>query len=80
MKTKDIVTILAVVIVSAIFSYIIASVIFGGEGSENLKAPIVQPISIEFPVPETKDSYFNVDSLNPTKTINIGESENKEPF
>lgn len=80
MKTKDIVTIVAVAIVSAIFSYVIAGFIFGSEGSENLEAPIVQPISTDFPVPEENNPYFNKDSLNPTKTINIGETGNQEPF
>jgi hypothetical protein len=78
MKQKDIVTIVAVAIVSAIFSYIVAGLIFGGEESENLTAPIVQPISSDFP--ELDDRYYNAESLNPTKTINIGDTNNNDPF
>ena len=80
MKSKDIAIIVGVAIVSAIFSYVIAGFVFGGEDSENLSAPIVQTISTDFPVPAADDPYFNSTSLNPTRTINIGETDNNQPF
>lgn len=80
MKQKDIVIIVAVALVSAIFSYVIAGAIFGGEDKENLKAPIVQEISSQFNVPASDDPYINRNSINPTKTITIGEQPVNVPF
>jgi hypothetical protein len=61
-----------VAIVSAIFSYVLAGYIFGGEDAENLEAPIVQEIKAEFTVPEDDSPYYNIKSINPTKVIEIG--------
>lgn len=73
MKSKDIVIIIGVAIVSAIFSYVISNAIFGGpsDTSKLLTAPDVQPITAEFPQPDPR--YFNKESLNPTKDIVIGD-------
>jgi archaellin len=78
MKQKDIIVVVAIAIVSAIFSYVIANFIFGGEKAYKLTAPTVDPISSEFKLPDER--YFNKDSLNPTKDITIGDSNNSAPF
>lgn len=78
MKQKDIIVIVAIAIVSAIFSYVMANFIFGGEKAYKLTAPTVDPISAEFKLPDER--YFNKDSLNPTKDITIGDSSNSAPF
>ena len=78
MKRKDLIIIIGVAVVSAIFSYVIAGYIFGGEKSETLKAPVVQPISAEFP--ETEEYFFNANSINPTQEITIGDETNDQPF
>lgn len=78
MKQKDIAIIIGVAIVSAIFSYVISSALFGGAEKANLTAPKVEPISADFPQPDPR--YFNTNSLNPTKTITIGDSTNTQPF
>ena len=78
MKQKDILIIIGVAIVSAIFSYVISNALFGGGSTANLTAPKVTPISAEFPTPDER--YFNAASLNPTKTITIGDSTNTQPF
>lgn len=80
MKTKDITIIVVVALVSALFSYILAGFVFGGEDKENLKAPVVQPISTEFKAPGSNDPYFNTNSVNPTTNINIGGENNDRPF
>lgn len=80
MKQKDIVIIVAVALVSAIFSYVVAGAVFGSKDKENLKAPIVQPISSQFSIPATDDPYINKNSINPTKTITIGEQPANIPF
>ena len=73
MKKKDIIIIVAVAMVSAIFSYVISNALFGTNKDNNklLTAPVVQPISAEFPLPDK--AYFNSGSLNPTKDITIGD-------
>ncbi len=78
MKQKDIVIIVAVAVVSGIFSYVIANALFGGQKSYKLTAPTIAPISAEFKQPDT--AYFNSNSLNPTKNITIGDSTNNQPF
>jgi hypothetical protein len=78
MKRKDVIIIIGVAIVSAIFSYVLSNALLGGENTANLTAPKVTPISADFPQPDEK--YFNENSLNPTKTITIGDSTNTQPF
>lgn len=73
MKRKDIMVIVGIAIVSAIFSYVISNALFGTQTDQSklLEAPEVQPISDEFPTPDPV--YFNPQSLNPTKNITIGD-------
>lgn len=78
MKSKDIPIIVGVAIVAAIISYLIAGFAFGGKETENLSAPIIQPISSEFAEPD--QAFFNNNSINPTKDIEIGENNNSTPF
>ena len=78
MKRKDLAIIVGIAIISGIFSYVLSSYLFGGENSENLTVPKVEPISAEFPQPDER--FYNPDSLNPTKTITIGDTENTQPF
>lgn len=78
MKQKDIVIIVAVAIVSGIFSYVLASFLFGGKKAYNLTAPTIEPITQEFKTPS--NAYFNAQALNPTKDITIGDSTNNQPF
>jgi hypothetical protein len=78
MKQKDILLVVVVAIVAGILSFVIAQFIFGGEKSYKLTAPTVEPISSEFQLPD--ETYFNKQSLNPTKNITIGDSTNSAPF
>ncbi len=78
MKSKDIAIIVGIAIVAGIFSYVLSSYLFSQEKSQNLTAPTVKAISAEFP--PLDERFFNSNSLNPTKTITIGESENNNPF
>ncbi len=76
MKKKDITVIVAIAIMSGIFSMVISSLIFGGSKAYNLKAPKVEPISAEFNSPSTR--YFNDNSINPTVDIQIGGNNNPD--
>lgn len=77
MKEKDIALIIMVVFVSAIVAFVVSGMVFGT--SKNSKtAEVVQPISSDFKTPDSK--YFNNSSINPTKTITIGNNTNPNPF
>jgi len=78
MKQKDIITIVAVAIISGIFSFVIAGFLFGGSKSYKLTAPTVNAISADFKLPD--QAYFNKQSINPTKNIKIGDTTNATPF
>lgn len=78
MKQKDIVIIIVVAGVAAILSFALANFLFGGKKAANLKAPTVDVITADFPLPPPQ--FFNKNSLDPTKNITIGDSSNTAPF
>lgn len=78
MKSKDWQLVGMVVVVVAVITFAIATLLFGGKNTKVLKVEVVSPISSDFPLPNTK--YFNEDSLNPTLEIKIGEDGNTTPF
>jgi hypothetical protein len=78
MKLKDWGVIGAVVLIAGVISFFVSNLILGGQRSPKLKVEVVEPISSNFPLPNTK--YFNENSLNPTQEIKIGEDNNNTPF
>ncbi len=79
MKSKDILTIVVVAIVSGVFSVILSSVLIGGEKDRSQTVEIVAPISAEFERPSNE--YYNDQSINPTKIIEIGgDDSTTQPF
>lgn len=78
MKQKDIALIAVVAIISAVLSIVLSNVLLGGPDNKQLKAEVVDKVTSDFPKPDTK--YFNKDSVNPSRTINIGDSNNAAPF
>lgn len=78
MKQKDIALIIAVAFFAGIFSLIVSKFFFTSGENRNLKAEVVQPISAEFNPPDKR--VFNDKAINPTKLIQIGENNNKQPF
>lgn len=78
MKQKDIAIIIVVVFLSGILSYFISNALFAAPDSLETEVEVVQPITADFPEPDTR--YFNKDSVNPTLTITIGGDQNQEPF
>lgn len=77
MKQKDIALIIMVVVVSGIIAFVVSNLLFG-KSKNSQTADVVQPISAEFNQPDP--TYFNNSSVNPTKTITIGNSTNPNPF
>lgn len=77
MKQKDLAVIFVAVIVSAVFSFIVSGLLIS-PAEETLRAEEVDPISADFS--ELDERYFNKDAVNPTKRIEIGASQNAQPF
>lgn len=78
MKQKDIILIGSVVFITAIVSYFASSALFGGAQKHNTKVEVVDVIDSNFP--ESDKRYFNVNSVDPTQLIKIGNNDNTKPF
>ncbi len=78
MKQKDIALLIVVGFISALFSVGISRFLITPKSGRNQTAEVVQPITPEFKNPDSK--YFNQDSNNPTKRIQIEDNANKTPF
>jgi hypothetical protein len=78
MKQKDIALIAVVVFLSAIISLVVSNSLFASPANRQQQVEVVQPISADFPPPDTH--YFNKDSYDPTKVIIIGDNTNSDPF
>ncbi len=78
MKQKDMALILVVVFMSVVFSIFVSKAIFTSPKNRQQQVVVVQPITSDFPQPDT--SYFNSNSFDPTKAINIGQNQNTNPF
>lgn len=78
MKQKDVLLIGIIVLVSAIFSYVLSGFLFGGSKNHNVEVEVVDAISTDFPQPS--EDYFNSKAFDPTKIITIGQNDNTDPF
>ena len=82
MKTKDLMKVILIAVISGIISIIVAGAIFK-KPIKNAQVPVVEPISTSFPQVSTDSNYqaiFNNNSLDPTQLIQIGNSQNSVPF
>ncbi|HEU4914125.1 MAG TPA: hypothetical protein VFT16_01840 [Candidatus Saccharimonadales bacterium] len=78
MKQKDVAMIIIVVFVSGVLSFVLSDMLFGKPADRQQKAEVVDVITSDFPLPSEK--YFNVNSIDPTQLIEIGDSNNPNPF
>lgn len=78
MKQKDVALILVIAAVSAVFSFVLSGWLFGKPADREQKAEIVDVISSDFPLPDSK--YFNSNAIDPTQLIQIGDANNPNPF
>ncbi len=78
MKQKDIALMLVIIAVSGTISYFVANIFVSSPSKHPQKVEVVEKISSEFNKPDAK--YFNAQSVNPTKLIQIGDSSNATPF
>ncbi len=80
MKQKDIALFVVVAIVSAVTSVLLSGLLITPKKDKVQKAEVVDPISAEFNTPPADSKYFNKNSVNPTKLIQIGDNSNNVPF
>lgn len=78
MKQQDLALILIAVFASAFVSLIASRLIFATPHNRQQTVEKVDAITAEFTQPSRK--YFNVQSVNPTQQITIGDSTNPNPF
>lgn len=78
MKQKDIALILVIVFISAVISIVVSKILFASPKNRQQQVEVVQPITADFPTPDTK--YFNANAFDPTQLIEIGNSSNPNPF
>jgi len=78
MKQKDIILVLVMVFIGAIIALLVSKWVFSTPANRNQTAEVVDTITADFPQPPSK--YFNADSVNPTRQIEIGGNNNPNPF
>lgn len=78
MKKNDILVIAVVAIFSGFISLMAANLLFIPKKTKQLTAQKVDPITADFKKPDNR--FFNENAINPTKLIQIGDSNNTEPF
>lgn len=78
MKRNDIVMILAVACVAGVVSFIASQLLFATPKNRHQQVEVAPAISATFKPPET--AYFNSESVDPTQTIQIGNTTNPTPF
>jgi hypothetical protein len=78
MKQKDIMLIAVIVFISAIASLFVSKAIFASPKKRQQQVEIVQPITADFPTPNSH--YFSSSAFDPTQLITIGQSNNTNPF
>lgn len=78
MKQKDIAVIIAVAFFAAVISLLLTQTLFVSKDKKELTAQKVQPLSSEFNQPD--NTVFNENAINPTQLIQIGDSNNSQPF
>jgi hypothetical protein len=78
MKRKDIMLIIVVAFISGVVSLIISNWLISSPKNRQQKVEVVEALSSNFPTPDSQ--YFNKDSVDPTKPIQIGGNPNPTPF
>ena len=78
MKQKDWFLVVIIAIISAFMSTLLSKILISTPESRKANVEVVEKISSEFNKPSEK--YFNKDSIDPTKLIQIGDNTNPKPF
>lgn len=78
MKQKDIAIIIVVAGFSTIIAFVLGNMVFATPANRQAEVKVLDSISSTFPVAD--DRYFNNAAIDPTQTVQIGNSSNTQPF
>jgi hypothetical protein len=78
MKQKDLVLIIFVAVISAVLSYSASHFLFAPPKDRQQQVAVVDSISTDFASPDPK--FFNSQSIDPAKLIEVGNGNNSNPF
>ncbi len=78
MKQRDIALIVLIVAIAGVISFFISKQIFASPKNRQQPVAVVQPITTDFPKPDSR--YFNSQAFDPTQLITIGQNANPNPF
>ena len=78
MKQKDIALIIVIAALSGGVSFAASQFLFGGPQDRQQKVAVVDAITTDFATPDPK--FFNSQSINPAKLIEVGNGNNSNPF
>ena len=78
MKQKDIAIIIAVAGFSTIVAFALANSILVGPKNRQAQVKVLDSISSTFPPADSR--YYNTSSIDPTQTVQIGDTTNSQPF
>ena len=78
LKQSDFAMLVLVVAIAMSFAYFIGNSLINTPQSRSVKVETVVPITSDFPPPSS--DVFVADYINPTELIEIGNSNNEQPF
>lgn len=78
MKQKDIALIIFIAAISGAVSFAVSQFLFANAKAQQQTAAVVQNITTQFTTPDSK--FFNSQSIDPAKLIEVGNSNNSNPF
>lgn len=79
MKQKDILIIVAVAIFGVIVALILSNMIFVNAKAKSQEVEKIDAITAEFK-DEAVKKYVNSEAVNPSQLIEVGQTDNKDPF
>lgn len=78
MKKTDIALLGVIVAISLVAAYLIGQAVLGKVKQSDVQVEVTDPISSSITPPST--DIFNSEAINPAVPINIGDSNNQQPF
>ena len=78
MKQKDLALVIIIAALSAIISYTASHFLFTTPKNRQQQVAVIDPITKDFATPNPR--YFNNQSINPAKLIEVGSNNNSNPF
>ncbi len=78
MKQKDVALIIIIAAISGSVSFAVSHFLFSTPQNQQQQVAVVDSITTDFTSPDPQ--FFNPKSINPAKLIEVGSSNNSNPF